>query len=74
MDHALRESVAIKADIAEVKSDVESVKREFEATERRLEAKIETTAANLEVDVLRWLVLTQVALGGFLFATIKFLK
>jgi hypothetical protein len=67
LDAALRDSVATKADIAEVKSDLENV-------ERRLEAKIETTAANLKVEVLRWLVVTQVALGGFLFAAIKFLK
>jgi hypothetical protein len=60
MDAALRDSVAAR--------------RDLEDLERRLEAKIETTVANLEVDVRRWLVVTQVALGGFLFAAIKFLK
>ncbi len=60
LDAALRDSVATKADL-------ENVKRE-------LEAKIETTAASLKVDILRWLVVTQVALAGFLFAAMKFMK
>lgn len=60
LDAALRDSVATKSNVEDI--------------ERRLEAKIETTAANLKVDVLRWLVITQVALGGFLFAAMKFLK
>jgi hypothetical protein len=41
---------------------------------REVEAKIETSAANLKVDILRWLVVTQMALGGFLLAALKFLS
>ncbi|WP_018267025.1 hypothetical protein [Methylosinus sp. LW4] len=40
---------------------------------REVEAKIETSAANLKVDILRWLVVTQLALGGFLIAAQKLL-
>jgi DNA-binding transcriptional MerR regulator len=57
LDAALRDSVATKADL-------ENVKRE-------LETKIETTAASLKVDILRWLVVTQIALAGFVFAIMK---
>ncbi|WP_024878408.1 hypothetical protein [Methylosinus sp. LW3] len=41
---------------------------------REVEAKIETSSANLKVDILRWLVVTQFALGGFLLAALKFLR
>jgi hypothetical protein len=41
---------------------------------REVEAKIETTSANLKVDILRWLVVTQLALGGLLLAALKFLR
>ena len=40
----------------------------------RLEAKIETTAANLKVEILRWLFVSQIALAGVVFAAIKFVK
>ena len=53
-------SLATKADLREV--------------EMRLDAKIETTAANLKIDILRWLVVTQIALAGFIFAAIRFMK
>ena len=42
--------------------------------ESRLAAKIETSAANLKVDILRGLVVTQIALAGSIFAAIKFVK
>lgn len=48
--------------------------REIETKIDKLDAKIETTAANLKIDILRWLVVTQLALGGFLFAALKFIK
>jgi hypothetical protein len=51
-----------------------ATKRDLREVETRLEAKIETSAANLNVDILRWLVVTQIALGGFVFAAIKFVK
>ncbi len=64
---ALREvdasELATKGDIREVETKIEKV-----------EAKIETIAANLKVDILRWLVVTQVALGGFIFAAVKLVK
>ena len=41
---------------------------------REVEAKIETSAANLKVDILRWLIVTQLALAGFIFAAVKFVK
>jgi hypothetical protein len=51
-----------------------ATKSDLRGVEARLEAKIETTAANLKVDILRWLIVTQIALGGFIFAAIKFTK
>lgn len=40
----------------------------------RLESKLETLSANLKVDILRWLVITQLALAGFLLTAIRFIK
>jgi len=57
---ATRQELATKGDLREV--------------EARLEARIETAAANLKVDIIRWLSVTQLALGGFILATIKFVK
>jgi len=51
-----------------------ATKRDLKDVETRLEAKIETSAAFLKVEILRWLVVTQVALAGFIFAAIKFVK
>lgn len=59
--------LATKADIREVEAKIDRV-------ETRLEAKIETSTANLKAEILRWLVVTQVALAGFIFAAIKFVK
>jgi hypothetical protein len=39
---------------------------------REIETKLDVVAANLKVDILRWLVVTQVALAGFLFAAMRF--
>ena len=64
---ALREidasELATKADIREVEAKIEKV-----------ELRIETSAANLKVEIIRWLIVTQVALGGLVFAAIKFAK
>jgi hypothetical protein len=60
LDAAFRDTVATEADLEDVK--------------RQLEAKIETSSANLKVDILRWLVVTQLALAGLLLAAIKFVK
>jgi hypothetical protein len=67
LDAALRDSVATRG-------DVEDVRRDLQAVEQRLVAKIETATANLKVEILRWLVLTQIALAGFLFAALKLVK
>lgn len=45
--------------------------RELEVKIEKVEVRVETVAANLKVDILRWLVVTQAALGGFLFAAMK---
>lgn len=67
LDVALRDGVASKADIdrleTKLSSDID-----------RLEAKIETTTANLKVEILRWMVVTQLAVGGLLFAALRFAK
>lgn len=60
LNGALRDSVATKADI--------------ERLEIKLDAKIETTAASLKIEILRWLVVTQIALAGVMLAAIKFIK
>lgn len=56
------------------KTDLSALQMELRAFEQKLEAKIATTAADLKVDVLRWLVVTQLALGGFLFAALTFTR
>ena len=60
LDVALRDSIATKADI--------------DRLEAKLEAKIETSSANLKVEILRWMVVTQLAVGGLLFAALRFAK
>ena len=67
LDAALRDSVATKADVADLRREIRDV-------ETKLEAKIETTSANLKVEILRWLIVTQLALAGFVFAAVKFVK
>ena len=71
LDAALRDSVATRNDLDELGRDLRGEIREVET---RLEAKIETSAANLRVEILRWLVVTQIALAGFVFAAIKFVR
>ncbi len=53
--------------------------REIEASELatksdilEVEAKIETGVANLKVEIIRWLIVTQVALAGLVFAALRF--
>ncbi len=67
LDAALRDSVATRSDIVDLQ-------RQTREAETRLEAKIETSAANLRVEILRWLIVTQIALAGFVFAAIKFVR
>lgn len=67
LDAALRDSVATR-------SDIDDLQRQIREVETRLEAKIETSSANLRVEILRWLIVTQIALAGFVFAAIKFVR
>ncbi len=75
---ATGEQLATKADIAAVRADLKEIELRLEAkidrVETRLEAKIEASSANLKVEILRWLVVTQIALAGFIFAAIRFVK
>ena len=68
---ALRE---VDASQLATKADLREIEARIDRAEVRLEAKIETSAAGLKVEILRWLVVTQVALAGFIFAAIKFVK
>ena len=52
-------------------SEIQEVRSELRQVETRLEAKIETAIASVRVDIRRWLVVTKVALAGFLFAALK---
>jgi predicted nucleic acid-binding Zn-ribbon protein len=81
LDAALRDTVATKSDIGDVRHEIEEVRREIgdvrrdlREVEMKLEARIEAVGANLKVEILRWLVVTQIALGGFIFAVLKFLR
>jgi hypothetical protein len=78
LDAALRESVASKGDVQDVRREIEDVRKELRQVETRLETKletkIETTTASLKVDILRWLIVTQIALAGLAFAAAKFVK
>ena len=68
----------LRKDIDGVRREVEDVRKELGQVEKRLEtkleSKIETTAAILKVEILRWLIITQIALLGLAFAGAKFLK
>jgi hypothetical protein len=59
---------------AEATSQELATKSDLRDVEVRLEAKIETSAANLKVDILRWLIVTQIALAGAILAAFKFVK
>jgi hypothetical protein len=48
--------------------------REIDASQLATKSDLKETAADLKVDILRWLVVTQLALGGFIFAAIKFTR
>lgn len=58
----------------ELRGEMADIRREMTALETRLDAKIDTSAANLKVDILRWLFVSQIALGGFIFAAMKFVR
>jgi hypothetical protein len=64
-------ALATKADLSELraatKGDLSDTKADLTTEINRLELKIEST----KTDILRWMVVTQIALGGFIFAAIK---
>ncbi|QGM98692.1 DUF1640 domain-containing protein [Methylocystis parvus] len=70
--------VELRGEIAaqgmELRSEIADVRRDMSGLETRLDAKIDTSAANLKVEILRWLFVSQIALGGFLFASMKFVR
>lgn len=57
--------------LQEIDAQALATKNDLRVGETEIVAKIETTAANLKVEILRWLVVTQVALGGFIAALVK---
>ncbi|MFO1102369.1 MAG: hypothetical protein U1E20_05635 [Methylocystis sp.] len=71
LDAALRDSVVIRNELDDRGRDL---RRRIGEVETRLEAKIETSAANLRVEFLRWLSVTQIALAGFVVAAIRFVR
>jgi len=60
--------------VVEALREIDASSLATKADIREVEAKIETTSANLKVDLLRWLIVTQTALAGFIFAAVKFVK
>ena len=76
LETALRDGVATRSDLVALGSDfcrdMGDLRRDLREVEVRLEAKIDTSAASVKVDVLRWLAVTQAALGGLIFAVLKF--
>jgi predicted RNase H-like nuclease len=48
--------------------------REIDASQLVTKSDLKEAVADLEVDIVRWLVLTQIALAGFLFAAMKLIK
>lgn len=66
-----REIEDVRREIGEAKAEL---RRDLRDVEIRLDAKIDTMGATLKVEILRWLIVTQVALASFIFAAIKFMK
>ena len=52
---------------------VEALK-EIDASQLVTKIDLKEAISDLKVDMVRWLVVTQVALGGFIFAAMKFAK
>jgi hypothetical protein len=60
--------------VVEVLREIDASALATKADIRELEVKIESSTANLKVEILRWLVVTQIGLAGFIFAALKFVK
>ncbi|HYA80239.1 MAG TPA: hypothetical protein VED87_04835 [Methylocystis sp.] len=89
LDAALHESVASKGDVQEVRKEISELNHELRKEiadvrlemrqmetrlETKLEARIEITAASIKVEILRWLIVTQIGLAGFILAALKYVK
>lgn len=48
--------------------------QEIDASQLVTKSDLKEAVADLKVDIVRWLVLTQIALAGFLFAAMKLIK
>jgi hypothetical protein len=48
--------------------------REIDASQLVTKSDLKEAIVDLEVDIVRWLIVTQIALAGFLFAAMKFAK
>ena len=70
LDAALRDGVATRAD----RRGQPYLRREIRDVETKLDAKIETTSANLKVEILRWLIVTQLAPPVSSSRAVKFVK
>ncbi len=71
----LREFLAAtKADFHEFAAATKSEMRDLDVQIDRVEEKIGTSDANLKVEILRWLVVKQIALAGFIFAAMEILE
>ncbi|WP_244620569.1 hypothetical protein [Methylosinus sporium] len=47
---------------------------EIDGSQLTTKSDLTEAVADLKVDILRWLVVTQLAVGGFIFAAIKFMR
>jgi hypothetical protein len=47
---------------------------EIDGSQLTTNSDLKEAVADLKVDILRWLVVTQLALAGFIFAAIKFMR
>jgi hypothetical protein len=64
------QAIGVVEAFREIDAGLLATKADLREVELKLENKIEAN----KVEILRWLVVTQVALGGFLLAAMKFLK
>ncbi len=78
-------AAATKADIAKINHEIKALRRDVDDAKKelrrdlhemgtRLDARIDAPGAHLKADILRWLIVTQLALAGFFFAAVKSVK
>jgi hypothetical protein len=68
------QAIGVVEAFREIDAGALTTKADLREVETKLEAKIETATVSVKVAILRWLVVTQIALGGFMLAALKFLK